>query len=133
MEVPYDLAGAQGPAADYMVYQTVHGKPIASGYVSRTPTRNADMFKKYPFIYQLRARTYNDHEPVHFSDKIITKGLRELRVFNIEYVILHKAFVSEQEARIYEETLTQIISEPIYEDTQIVVWHLAATTTSSVR
>jgi hypothetical protein len=124
MEVPFDLVGAQGPASEYMLYQTVHGKPIASGYISRTPNRVANMFQKYPFINQLRARVYNDHEPVIFSDKIITKGLKELRFINIEYVILHKNFVSESDARLYEITLTKVISVPIYEDVQIIVWHV---------
>jgi len=124
LDVPFDLVGAQGPASEYMLYQTVHEKPITSGYISRTPIRIANMFQKYPFINQLRARVYNDHEPVNFSDKIIAKGIKELRGLNIEYVILHKNFVSEADAGIYESTLTEVISNPMYEDSQIAVWQI---------
>jgi len=38
LDVPIDLYGAQGPAGNYLLYQTVHQKPIVSGYISRTPT-----------------------------------------------------------------------------------------------
>lgn len=125
MEVPYDLVGAQGPAADYMVYQTLHGKPIASGYISRTPAKNANMFQRYPFINQLRARIYNDKEPVSFSDNLIARGLKELKTMNVEYVILHKSFIPAPIASVYQAILTQVITEPVYVDDQLVVWHIA--------
>jgi hypothetical protein len=124
MEVPYDLVGAQGPAADYMIYQTLHGKPIASGYISRTPAKNANMFQSYPFINQLRARIYNDKEPVSFSDNLIARGLKELKTMNVEYVILHKSFIPAPIASVYQAILTQVITEPVYVDDQLVVWHI---------
>jgi len=124
LDVPYDLLGAVGPACNYMVYQTIHQRPIVSGYISRAPKSAVNMLDGYPFIHQLRARIYGDTEPVHFSDKLIGKGLNELRALKIAFVILHKSELSSDDAELMKNALTQAVNPPLYEDNRIVVWRI---------
>ncbi|MGC9396640.1 MAG: hypothetical protein ACP5J4_17485 [Anaerolineae bacterium] len=121
LDVPVDLYGAQGPAAHYMLYQTLHHQPIVGGYISRTPTSALSIFE-YPFIYQLRARLYNDHEPYAFSPELIATAESDLEALGIHYVILHKDVLSEQEVVLLYDVIYEALADPIHEDHYIVVW-----------
>ena len=124
LDVPYDLFGARGPACDYMVYQTVHQRPIISGYISRTPQYAARMLDNYPFVRQLRARLYDDDEPLLFTNELITQGKHELYALNIEYIVLHKSQLSNDDSQVLENVITQVVSKPVYRDDRILVWRL---------
>ena len=130
LDVPYDLAGAIGPACDYMVYQTIHQRPIVSGYISRAPQPAVHMLDSLPFVHQLRARQYGDAAPVEFSPSEIANGRQELEALQVEYVILHKKLVSYADAQVMEDALTSAIRMPVYEDEDIVVWHLPSGATN---
>jgi hypothetical protein len=121
LDVPVDLYGAQGPAANYMLYQTIHHQPIVGGYISRTPTSALSIFE-YPFIYQLRARLYNDHEPYAFSSELMAVAESNLEALGIRYVILHKDVLSEQEAALLYDVIYKVLARPIHEDEYIVIW-----------
>ena len=121
LDVPVDLYGAQGPAGSYMLYQTVHQQPIVGGYISRTPPSALSIFE-YPFIHQLRARLYNDHEPYAFSSELIAAAESDLEALGIHYVILHKDALSEQEAVLLYDVIYEVLADPIHEDQYIVVW-----------
>jgi hypothetical protein len=124
LDVPYDLYGSFGPACNYMVYQTVHQRPIVSGYISRAPKAAVKMLDGYPFVHQLRARIYGDSEPVHFSDKLIGKGIDELHKLNIDFVILHKSELSNSDMLAMRDAITKVVFLPIYEDNLIIVWRV---------
>jgi hypothetical protein len=124
LDVPYDLYGSFGPACNYMVYQTVHQRPIVSGYISRTPKAATKLLDGYPFIHQLRARIYGDTEQVHFSEKLIEKGIDELERLNIDFVILHKSEVSKNDMLTMKDAITNAVNAPIYEDNLIIVWRI---------
>jgi hypothetical protein len=123
LDIPIDLYGAQGPAAQYMLYQTVHQKPIVGGYISRTPTRLLRMLER-PFLYQLRARIYNDAEPYEFSPGVMAQGLEDLHSLNVQYIILHKSELSVEDCRVVRMALGALLSEPVHEDGTIAVWRL---------
>jgi hypothetical protein len=116
LDVPYDLVGAIGPACDYMVYQTVHQRPIVGGYISRTPEYAVRMLDVYPFVRQLRARIYGDNEPVLFTPETIAQGRNELNALDIKYVILHKPQLSKGDSQIMEDAITQAVSGPVHKD-----------------
>ncbi len=130
LDVPIDLYGAQGPAGDYMLYQTVHQKPIVGGYISRTPRKVLRLFER-PFLYQLRARIYNDDQPYLFSPEAMAQGLEDLRSLNIQYVILHKNKLSVEESRVVSMALVTLLSDPEYEDDAITVWRFDTTVNRS--
>jgi hypothetical protein len=123
LDIPIDLYGAQGPAAQYMLYQTVHQKPIVGGYISRTPTRFLRMLER-PFLYQLRARVYGDAEPYEFSPDVVAQGLEDLRSLNVQRIILHKRELSAEDCHVVWMALGALLSEPVYEDGAIAVWRL---------
>ena len=121
LDVPIDLIGAQGPAGDYMLYQTRHQQPIVSGYISRTPGNVTRLFDQ-PFLNALRARTYGDTAPFTFAPAEMAAAADGLRSVEVGYVVLHKAEVStEDEAAVYQ-ALVSVLAEPIYVDDRLVVW-----------
>jgi len=121
LDVPVDIYGAQGPAAIYMLYQTVHQQPIVGGYISRTPTSAFAIFD-YPFINQLRARLYNDQEPYIFTPETVATAKHDLDALRIYYVILHKDKLDEPDALQIYEVLQAVFTETEYEDEDIAVW-----------
>lgn len=123
LDVPIDLYGAQGPAGKYMLYQTVHQKPIAGGYISRTPSKVLRLFES-PLLYQLRARIYADDEPFVFSPDIMTCGLEDLHSLRVQYVILHKDELSVDDSQVINRALLALLSAPEYQDNRIIVWQL---------
>jgi hypothetical protein len=126
LDVPVDLIGAQGPAGEYMLYQTSHQKPIVSGYISRTPAHITEIFE-IPLIYELRARIYGDTAPYHLDDRLLAQAPDELARLNIGYVVLHRWALSAQDAFTLQQALTSVLAAPIYEDDQIVAWLTHAT------
>lgn len=125
LDVPYDLVGAVGPACDYMVYQIVHQRPIVSGYISRTPQSAIHMLDNYPFVRQLRARLYDDKTPIAFSREMILQGRQELEALQVEYVVLHKTLLPDEDTQLITSALMEVIGAPIYENEQIRAWRLS--------
>lgn len=121
LDVPVDLVGAQGPAGEYMLYQTVHQRPIVSGYISRTPAYISALFDN-PFIHALRARIYGDDAPYHFDAALLAQAPAELAQLRIGYVVLHRWALAAEGALTVQQALTSILAAPLYEDEQIVVW-----------
>ena len=72
------------PMGDYMAYQTIHGKPIIGGYLSRQPP--------YPLLTQVPALKYlleetNPADPIR--DQVTGgKGVKALRDLGVKYVIV---------------------------------------------
>lgn len=123
LDIPIDLYGAQGPAANYMLYQTVHQKPIVGGYISRTPYELLWLFER-PLLSQLRVRIYDDAEPYVFSPDIMARGLQDIHSLDVQYIILHKNELSIENSQIVRTALITLLSNPEYEDNTIVVWQL---------
>jgi len=121
LDVPIDLYGAQGPAELYMIYQTVHQRPIVGGYISRTPKKVLSLFDN-PFLYELRARIYGDTELYQFPPDILMSGRNKILEMNVTYVILHKNALSSQDSLTIQKTLTALFLSPEYEDKTIMVW-----------
>jgi hypothetical protein len=107
-----------------MVYQTVHQRPIVSGYISRAPQSAIHMLDDYPFVRQLRARQYGDDAPVEFSSAAIAQGKQELETLGVETVILHKRLVSYEDSQAMAGALTSAVGPPIHEDEEIVAWRI---------
>jgi hypothetical protein len=82
------------PMSDYETYQTVHGKPIIGGYLSRQPP---DRFvAETPVLRYLLPTTPVD-DPV--AAEAARTGLADLRRANVRYAVVHWwAFTPEERA-----------------------------------
>ena len=123
LDVPVDLYGAQGPADEYMLYQTVHGQPIVGGYLSRTPRSALFSFQK-PFVHALRARIYGDTAPFDFRPEVLAGAVDDLRSLSVRHVILHKDFIDRSEVRAVRAALTTALGRALSEDERLVVWRV---------
>lgn len=122
LDIPIDLYGAQGPAADYMLYQTLHHHPIVGGYISRTPTSALAIFD-YPFIHQLRARLYNDQAPYRFRSAMMATAKQDINALGVYYIILHKDKLDDRDVIKIYHAMCKLLALPEYEDKYIAVWY----------
>jgi hypothetical protein len=112
------------PFGDYMAYQTIHGKPIIGGYLSRQPP--------YPLEEQNAAVKYLlDTTPP--SDPLQAqesggKGVQSLRDLGVKYVIIRWwAFTPQQKADM-QAKLDALLARPpdfSYPGDQVDVWQLS--------
>ena len=123
LDIPIDLFGAQGPGGNYMLYQTVHGFPIVGGYISRTPDQALWPFD-YPYLNELRARIYGDTTPYDFDQIKLSNARSDLRVLNIDHVVLHRDELSENDFYFIRENLIRVLQTPYYEDDFLSVWEV---------
>lgn len=111
------------PFGDYMAYQTIHGKPIIGGYLSRQPP--------YPLLDQVPALKYlqDTTDPDDPIKSQITggEGARQLRDLNVKYIIIHWwAFTPEQKTAMRAK-LNALLARPpdfSYPQDQVDVWQL---------
>jgi hypothetical protein len=111
------------PFSDYMAYQTIHGKPLVGGYLSRQPP--------YRFPEENAAVRYLlDTTPV--GDPVAPsirggRGEESLRAANVKYVIIRWwAFTTEQRHAM-EAKLGTLFARPpdlSYPEHQVDAWQL---------
>lgn len=111
------------PFGDYMAYQTIHGKPIIGGYLSRLPP--------YPLLDEVPALKYL-RDTTAPADPIISqitggKGVLALRNLGVKYVIIRWwAFTPEQKSAM-QAKLNALLARPpdySYPADQVDVWRL---------
>lgn len=111
------------PFGDYMAYQTIHGKPIVGGYLSRQPP--------YPTLSQTPALHYLE-DTVSADDPVAAqvsqgRGVAALKELGIRYVIIRWwAFTPEQRAAM-EQKLATLLDRPpdySYPADMVDVWRL---------
>lgn len=99
----------------YMQYQTDHGRPMATGHVSRLPRESTEFLATVPFLANLEE---NDQIP----DPDITNVGQQLRLLSdagISYLIVHKQFANEGLQAIWRDWL---VINPLHEDDDLVVY-----------
>jgi hypothetical protein len=98
----------------YMYYQTVHGKPIVGGHVSRPPREAFAFINSVPMLEGFP----DDPAP---PDDLVTIGqqLRLLDNENIRYIVLHKRPFGTDNLDRWQAWLGL---DPLYEDNEIVVY-----------
>lgn len=112
------------PFGDYMAYQTVHGKPIIGGYLSRQPP--------YPLAEQNAAVKYlldttlsTDPLQVQIRDG---KGVQSLEDLDVKYIIIRWwAFTNDQKAEMQSKLAVLLARPPdyTYPADQVDVWQLS--------
>ncbi len=109
----------------YMVYQTVHGKPIVSGHVSRLPQEAFSFIDTVPFLQPLNSiYTWDvvDESWVDPQVRDVTRQLGLLAAAGVRYVVLNKPLVP---LGFQERWRDWVSFEPAYEDDEILVYRTA--------
>lgn len=110
----------------YMYYQTIHGKPLHSGHVSRVPEGTTAFLRSIPLLRALDRQ----HDAAEALAVDVPGDLQRLRRHNFRYVIFHKLFgvpmfdgCTESEAAIAAE-IARVTGPPAYEDDLLLAFDL---------
>ena len=117
----YDLPmGFSGPAKFYMYLQTIHGKPIVQGKMSRPLRTINDFIDGDPFTKHLRL-TKNRIDP---DLTAISRHLEYLADAGVRYIVLHRDPQLEERRPSDEHWAAWqdwLVADPVYEDDRIAV------------
>jgi hypothetical protein len=109
---------------DYLAYQTVHGKPIIGGYLSRQPPYAT--LERVPALHYLLDGT-SPEDPVR-GEIANGVGVRGLRDMGVKYVIIRWwAFTPDQRA-VMDAKLNALLGRApdiSYPEHQLAVWQIA--------
>jgi hypothetical protein len=112
------------PFGDYMAYQTIHGKPIVGGYLSRQPPY--ETVDRTPALLYLR-----DTTPAEDSLRASVAGgtgERALRDLGVKYVIIRWWAFTEEQRTAMRSKLDALLGRPpdiSYPEHMVDVWQLA--------
>jgi hypothetical protein len=111
-----DFPMGRQEAKYYLFFQTIHGKKIVDGVVSRTPHDAYAFVDANPLLGSLR----NENVPtVHIQERLAVLAAQDIR-----YVIVHKRFLDADRMRLWQRWLADFPS-PFYEDEHIIVYRTA--------
>jgi hypothetical protein len=99
----------------YMFLQTLHGKRLVEGHVSRTPPGAYDTITGTPFLNSLSQEGDLDTSPCDLS-----RQLGSLAAHDIRYIAIHKQDVPRERLAAWRDYLT---ISPSYEDDNLLVYH----------
>ncbi len=106
-----------------MYFQTVHQHPMVGGYLSRKPDYP---FKEYPGIAELLTLDYRVFQRDILERSSLSNTLGLLNYYNIGYVIVHPALLTDEDSRFNARSVLQTVfgpaAKPYFEDTQLQVW-----------
>jgi hypothetical protein len=100
---------------EYMYYQTIHGKPMVNGVVSRPPQNTYRFLAEVPVLSALQT-----NEPPAWSERHLFNQLAPLAERNIEYIILHRERFAPGHLAEWRDYFA---FSPIFEDERLVVYH----------
>jgi hypothetical protein len=111
------------PFSDYMAYQTIHGKPLVGGYLSRQPPYRLP--DENPAVHYLL-----DTTPV--DDSVAAQvaggmGEQSLRDANVKYVIIRWWAFTPEQRQAMEAKLNTLFARPpdlSYPEHQVDVWQV---------
>ena len=124
-------------AANYMYFQTVHGKKLVNGYVSRTPNYALEFASRAPLISNIISRSDAPiMEDITKKDVIKqnrTELMSILSSYNIKYIIIHKTYLSDNEFSFASNLVHDSLGiEPVaYNSDGLWVYHIPSSRNSS--
>ena len=118
----YDLPmGFSGPAKFYMYLQTIHGKPIVQGKMSRPQRTINDFIDGDPFTKHLRLTKNRIHPEL----TVVSRHLDYLADAGVRYIVLHRDAQLEDRRPSDEHWAAWqdwLMADPMYEDDRIAVY-----------
>ena len=124
-------------AANYMYFQTIHGKKLVNGYVSRTPDYVLEFASRVPLISNIISRSDTPiMEDITKKDVIKqnrTELISILSNYNIRYIIIHKNYLSDNESSFASNLVHDSLGiEPVaYGSEGLLVYHIPTSLNSS--
>ena len=103
-----------GRRRQYMYYQTIHGRPLVEGTISRTPTDSWEYIESNPFLGRIRAE--------EVMDPTLTDTSRQLMALaqdGIRYLIIHPQKIGPE---ILEQWCDYLIVPPLYDGEDLLVY-----------
>jgi hypothetical protein len=97
----------------YMFHQTIHGKRILSGHVSRTPHDAYAFVDANPLLSAIRNENV---PPLYLEERLAVLGALEIR-----YIIIHKRFLNSERMENWKRWLANF-PPPFYEDESVIVY-----------
>jgi len=110
-----DFPMGREQAKYYLFCQTIHGKKIVDGVISRTPDDAYAFVDADPLLGPLRAETSPD------PDLDIEEQFAALAVQDIRYIIVHKHFLDPGKMEDWQKWLANF-PPPFYEDEWLIVY-----------
>ncbi|HEX8230588.1 MAG TPA: hypothetical protein VF826_14915 [Chloroflexia bacterium] len=111
------------PFGDYMAYQTVHGKPIVGGYLSRQPPYAT--LAQTPALHYLEDTVAAD-DPVS-AQVTEGRGVTELKALGVKYVIIRWWAFTPEQKQAMQVKLDNLLARPpdySYPSDTVDVWEL---------
>ncbi|MCK4718709.1 MAG: hypothetical protein KAT70_08580, partial [Thermoplasmata archaeon] len=108
------LPGRRRYTEYYMFYQTIHGRPILGGHVSRLPPEALEFMSSIPLL----KGTYEDGE-IDTSLPDVSFQLSRLSEAGFRYLVIHKTFATGRQLNAWRSYFLMI---PRYEDDEVVVY-----------
>ncbi|MFL7793914.1 MAG: hypothetical protein AB8I69_17350, partial [Anaerolineae bacterium] len=120
-----DLPMGRQPSKRYMYYQTVHGRPLLEGHVSRTPSTAYTFIETNPLL-----RSFLACEDIALPPVILSQDLDTLREAGVEYIVLHKDLVEQISL---DTWMDERMISPAYEDESTAVYDIRSLSVSPAR
>jgi hypothetical protein len=117
----------------YLYYQTAYNKPMIDGSIARNPAYPSTLYTGTPFIDQLGtfSPTATPSDIINQTFPMITLAPYILAQYNVKYVIVHKdLFANSTDYLPYVQLLTQVLGQPIYQDTSLVAFRFTPPSSS---
>ena len=124
-------------AANYMYLQTIHGKKLVNGYVSRTPDYVLEFASRVPLISNIISRSdLPIMEDITKKDVIKqnrTELISILSSYNIKYIVIHKTYLSDNEFSFASNLVRDALGiEPVaYDSDGLWVYHIPSSRNAS--
>ncbi len=112
LDLPMEPRGAD---KHFMAYQTIHGKPLVGGHVSRLPEEAFAFVDNSALLAGLREVGFVDASVLDVS-----RQMQQLADANIRYLVLHKVFMDPDRLAAWQDWLAV---PPTYEDEQVAAYH----------
>ena len=109
-----ELPGQRRSAEYYMMYQTVHSRPMQTGHVSRLPSGALDFISSNAML----STTYDEGE-LNTNPPDISRQLSILAEAGFRYIVVHKDMVTSDQLTRWRSYL---VISPYYEDEEVVVF-----------
>jgi hypothetical protein len=114
----------------WLYFQTLHGKPMVEGHVSRYSGDTYAFIANQPVLSTFYEGADQPHYlPDDFFQRldspltIMGPALRDLREAGVRYILLHQQSASEEELAVFESVFMPLF--PIYEDDSLRVYDLS--------
>jgi hypothetical protein len=113
------LPGKRQITERYMFYQTIHGRPLLSGHVSRLPPQAMDFADSIPLVAGMYRRSSGG---IAVDAPDISRQLSALSDAGFRYIVIHKELAKTEHVNTWQSYLA---ISPRYEDSEVIVYSTA--------